>query len=135
MTPAQLETALVTPRLITTDDMLETVRLWVLTHYPGKLAKRLRIHFVSEDPEDLVALPIPMQALPAALEEREPSGLQERIFDVLADGPLKTSAIARHCGTKYNGHFRNVIKTMREAGDIALTSDGKYRLADEGTSP
>jgi hypothetical protein len=56
--------------------------------------------------------------------------LRDVILGVLADadGPLKTSAIARRAGRKYDGHFRRTIKTMRDAGEIALTPDGNYTL-------
>jgi hypothetical protein len=59
-----------------------------------------------------------------------PGELRDVILGVLADadGQLKSSAVARRAGRKFDGHFRRVVKLMREAGEIVLTPDGNYTL-------
>jgi hypothetical protein len=51
-------------RAVSTDEMLECLRLWCATVYPGKDPKRMRLYFRDADPEDFVALPIPTAPRP-----------------------------------------------------------------------
>jgi hypothetical protein len=83
---------------------------------------------------------LPLDLVPDPTAGDEDSGgagtIQGEILNVLAEasGPIKTSVIARRAGRAYNGYFRQVIKRMRDAGEIVLNAQGLYELPPDDSA-
>lgn len=130
------------PRSITTDEMLECVRAWAETHYTTRLPKRLRLYFVSEDPEDFVALPMPSRAVvvlaPPIEDEEEESGapfkpdeLQQQILDALAGKALVGDALAAAVDCDRRNLYRFGLAELREQGLVKNRRPVGYYRPDD----
>jgi hypothetical protein len=115
---------------ITLEYLQDAVRQWAAQVHPGRTALRLVIVFTDQEQVRLL-LPPPG---PIAAEQ-PPAELRQQILQTLADAdrPLKSSAVAARAGRKFDGHFRRVMKQLREAGEIHQDDAGNYSLPDDPT--
>jgi hypothetical protein len=107
-----------------TTPLFAALRTFLAVECPGQCCTEIKLKLAHGG---RLVLPVPPPPTLVS-EERPPPDLTDAILELLDEtGPLKTSAIAARLGRGYTGHFRRIIKNLRDASEIELF-DGKYRI-------
>jgi hypothetical protein len=111
------------PKSLSTDELLETVRIWAAAKHPGRLVTRVRIDLHDGGRFD-AAMPVAAAPDPGSLL----TPVQEAILEALDGAAMRADELGAVIGDKRRLYHPGGIKELREQGLVDLHRQlGYYR--------